>query len=80
MTMRRGWRQGLALLLVIALAFGVAAPGGGGWSRAASAASVNLIANGDFESGNLDGWNTGGNDKFKVTDAEARGGSYALTL
>ncbi|OXS58411.1 hypothetical protein B1A99_14480 [Cohnella sp. CIP 111063] len=80
MTMRQGWRQRLALLLVFALAFGVAAPGGGGWSRAASAASVNLIANGDFESGNLDGWNTSGNSKFKATDSEARGGSYALEI
>jgi|GEM_PF-473303 len=45
-----------------------------------SAQTMNLIANGDFESGNLNGWDTSGNAKFTVTDAEQHSGTYALQI
>ncbi|MFJ5925765.1 glycosyl hydrolase family 18 protein [Kitasatospora sp. NPDC092948] len=42
----------------------------------ASAAAVNLIANGDFESGNLNGWTCA---SASVVNTGAHGGTYALS-
>ena len=44
---------------------------------------VNLIANGDFEAGNLDGWNGWGNSSTRAVSAEGEGygdSGYAMVL
>ncbi|WP_020619224.1 S-layer homology domain-containing protein [Paenibacillus daejeonensis] len=80
MRMGRASRQPLAFVLVIALLLGAVAPAWGAWNGTAMAAGDNLMMNGDFETGDLGGWNAGGNDKFKVNDQVVHGGSYALEI
>lgn len=69
------------MLVAFMLLVGIIMPGGSYWGAAeVRAASANLIASGDFESGDLSGWDTSGNAKFVVTDAEQHNGSFALQI
>jgi hypothetical protein len=78
MRLNKDIRRSLASCLAFVLLVGLLAPIGM-WPQAAHASVTNLIANGGFESG-LDGWNTGGNSKFTVTDVTYRSGSYGLQI
>jgi len=72
--LRRSIASTLAFMLLVTLI----APAGL-WPGNAGAAETNLIANGGFED-ELNGWNTGGNAKFTVTDATYRSGAYGLQI
>lgn len=78
----RAMRKGTVLSLVFLLMFGLVMPClGGGIAKAQMLdEEQNLIVNGDFEKGDLSGWNTGGNSKFSLTDEVYHSGSYGLKI
>lgn len=74
-------RSTISLWLAVIMLAVTMFPGAGLWlPQHVSAAAANLIVNGDFETGGLTGWDTSGNAKFAVTDAERHGGTYGLEV
>ncbi|CAH1208081.1 hypothetical protein PAECIP111892_03046 [Paenibacillus auburnensis] len=75
------FRSKLSLLLAVVVLIATMFQGAGLWSpQSVSAAEANLIVNGGFETGDLTGWDTSGNAKFIVTDAERHEGTYSLEV
>ncbi|MBE7680116.1 S-layer homology domain-containing protein [Paenibacillus sp. P13VS] len=70
-----------SLLVAFMLLFGSIMPGGRYWGAVeVQAEKANLIINGNFESGDLSGWDTNGSSKFVVTEAEKYSGTFGLQI